>query len=60
MFDANEEVYEEDEAPPFYSDDKLHYVMWTYREDVGFPTWICITHNVPYYLDCINSRPQSS
>jgi hypothetical protein len=47
------------EAEPFFSDDKEHFVVWTYKEDIGYPVWLCITHDKPYYLDCVNSSPKS-
>lgn len=58
MLDSNEEI--DDEAQSFFSDDKQHYVVWAVDDTLGYPTWVCTIHNKPYYLDCVNIRPQSS
>lgn len=50
---------EQYEIDSFTSDDGNHLVEWRYSEELEYPTWICITHDKPYYRDCVTSSGAS-
>lgn len=48
------EEFDGDVLDGFTSDDGLHVVEWMYYEELGYETWVCVTHQSPYYLSCVN------
>lgn len=35
----------------FVSDDGAHTVVWK-QSNLGYPTWVCLEHDQPYYSVC--------
>lgn len=55
MPESNDENLEDLEAEDFYSDDNKHFVKWQLSEELGYPAWVCDTHQRLYYQHCVNS-----
>lgn len=46
---TEDELYELND---FYSDDKKHHVTWSLSKELGYPAWVCETHDRLYYQYC--------
>ncbi len=49
----NEKFDKEGLLTSFYSDDGDHYVEWRHSKELGYSTWVCVTHRKIYYRDCV-------